>query len=225
MHPQLVLITPRCHAHATLCRASGPASGAGMGSSTAVKHAPPKGVEAPAIAAPERAVKFPPSTVANPAFTPKPVEGLMNTPGLNGLTAGGISGLQTVGADAPHAIQTGCTSNLVMLGAGQSAICTQRTLMGQSCICAQSLCVYQLVSELCKTTCSWYLQGSFQVVAAQPISYTINEVVGLLELNNEVIQCPRVPGYMPWHQCTSNYQAQVWRCRTCMQDVARLKSC
>ena len=80
------------------CRAPGPASGPGLGSSTAVKQSPPKGVEAPAIAAPERAVKYPPSSVASPAFTPKPVEGLMNTPGLNGLTAGGISGLQTVRA-------------------------------------------------------------------------------------------------------------------------------
>jgi 3-dehydroquinate synthase len=91
-------------------------------------------VEAPAIAAPERAVKYPPSSVASPAFTPKPVEGLMNTPGLNGLTAGGISGLQT---------------------------------------------------------------GSFQVVAAQPVSYTINEVSGLLDLDNEALLRGVVPGSFP----------------------------
>lgn len=83
------------------CRAAGPAGGHGMGSSATVKHAPPKGVEAPAIAAPERQVKFPPAEVATPAPVPEPLEGRMNSSGLNGLTVGGTSGLQTVRCFVP----------------------------------------------------------------------------------------------------------------------------
>ncbi len=39
---------------------------------------------------------------------------------------------------------------------------------------------------LCLNKCHAARQGTFQVVAAQPVSYTIQEVVGLLELDNEV---------------------------------------
>lgn len=45
------------------------------------------------------------------------------------------------------------------------------------CVAADRACAYK---------CHAARQGTFQVVAAQPVSYTIQEVVGLLELDNEV---------------------------------------
>jgi hypothetical protein len=152
------------------CRAPGPAGGAGLGSSTAVKHSPPKGVEAPAIAAPERAVKFPPSTVADPAFVPKPVEGLMNTPGLNGLTAGGISGLQTVRSQAPRATPTSCTSHLRLLGAAQkypSGFCLQCSHGGNCPSRRGSSPSISMSAGLCgPATCAqWQLCGLTSLVA------------------------------------------------------------
>jgi 3-dehydroquinate synthase len=99
-----------------------------------VKQAPPSGVEAPAVAAPERQQHAEKSYSSTSLVVDLPETGRMNSPGLGGLTAGGTSGLST---------------------------------------------------------------GSFQVKAAQPVSYTIQEVVGLLDLDNEALLRGVVPGSFP----------------------------
>lgn len=177
------------------CRAPGPAGGNQLGSSAVVKHAPPKGVEAPAITAPERQVKFPPSEVATPAFVPEPVEGRMNSPGLGGLTAGGTSGLQTVRSVRSDASHPPAPRIFRMLGTAKSAcICTRACSHGamRSCVCwtGHIMVTKALQSDRPRLmSAKRFMQGSFQVVAAQPISYTIQEVVGLLDVDNEVRQC------------------------------------
>lgn len=81
----------------SLCRAPGPSGNHGIGSSTAVKQAPPNGVEAPAVAAPERQQHLADKAFSAMSLVEPPQTGRMNMPGLSGLTAGGTSGLSTVG--------------------------------------------------------------------------------------------------------------------------------